>query len=157
MAVNQVPGSEVTTETKIDRNDEGGMTCFIGVEIEKDVPPVEELPPETTVERWVADDSGCSQFITPFADYMVNYREGGGVVRIADGRAMPIEIIGNSSTSFWSSKDWVQVVLPNVAHVPLLGYNFLSLKSVADRGHKCIGEKKRVALHLKNGKTLVLQ
>ena len=59
MAVNQEPDSEVTADTKIGENDGGGTTCFIGVEIEKDIPPVEELPPETTVERSVAD-SGCS-------------------------------------------------------------------------------------------------
>ena len=58
MAVNQEPDSEVTAETKIDENNGWVTTCFIGVENEKDVPPVEELPPEITVERWVAD-SGC--------------------------------------------------------------------------------------------------
>ena len=67
---------------------------------------------------------------------------------------MPIEGIGNLPMSFWSGKDRVQVVLQNVAHVPLLGYNLLSLKKMADRGHKHVGEKKVVALHLKNGKTL---
>ena len=141
MAVYQVPDSEVTAESKIDENERGGTTCFIGVEVEKDVPPVGKLPPETTVERWVPD-SGCSQFMTPSADYMVNYREGGVIVRIADGRAMPIEGIGNLPMSFWSGKDWVQVVLSNVDHVPLLGYNLLSLKRVAVRGHKYVGEKK---------------
>ena len=151
MAVNQ--DSEVTVDTKMDEKDGGGTTCFIGVEIEKDVTPVGELPPATTVERWVAD-SGCSQFMTPSADYMVNYCEGRGVVRIADGRTMPIEGIGNLPMSFLSGKDWVQVVLPNVAYVPLLGYNLLSLKRMADRGHKYVGEKNGVALHLKNGKTL---
>ena len=102
MAVNQ--DSEVIVETKIDEKDGGGTTCFIGVEIGKDVPPVGELPPETTVERWVAD-SGCSQFMTPPADDMVNYCEGGDVVRIADGRTMPIEGIGKLPMSFWSSKE----------------------------------------------------
>ena len=92
--------------------------------------------------------------MTPSADYMINYREGGGIVGIADGRAMPIEGIGNLSMSFWSCKDWVQVVLPNVAHISLLGYNLLSLRRMADRGHKYVGEKKGVALHLKNGKTM---
>ena len=92
--------------------------------------------------------------MTPSADDMVNYCEGGGVVRIADGRTMPIEGIGKLQMSFWSGKDWVQVVLPNVAHVPLLGYNLLSLKRMADRGHKYVGEKKRVTLHPKNGMTL---
>ena len=38
--------------------------------------------------------------MTSSADYMVNYREGGGVVRIADGRAIPIEGIGNLPMSF---------------------------------------------------------
>ena len=56
--------------------------------------------------------------------------------------------------SFWSGNDWVQVVLPNVAHVPLVGYNLLSLKRMAGRGHKYVGEKTGVGLHLKNGKTL---
>ena len=64
--------------------------------------------------------------MTPSADHMVNYCEGGGVVRIADCRTMPIEGIGNLPMSFWSGKDWVLVVLPNVAHGPLLGYNLLS-------------------------------
>ena len=92
MAVNQ--DSEITAETKIDENDGGGTTCFIDVQIEKDIPPVGELPSETTTERWVADN-GCSQIMTPSADYMVNYREGGGIVRVANGRAMPIEDIEN--------------------------------------------------------------
>ena len=125
----------------------------MSVEIEEDVPSVGKLPPETTVKRWVAD-SGCWQNMTPSADHMVNYREGGGVVRIADGRAMLIESIGNLPMSFWSVKDWVQIVLPNVAHGLLLGYDLLSLKRMADCGHKYVGEKKEVVLHLKNGKIL---
>ena len=38
--------------------------------------------------------------MTPSADYMVNYREGGGVVKIADDCTMPIEGIGNLPLSF---------------------------------------------------------
>ena len=38
--------------------------------------------------------------MTPSADYMVNYHESGGVVRIAAGRAIPIEGIGNLQMSF---------------------------------------------------------
>ena len=74
MAVSQEPDSEVTAETKLDETDGGDTTCFIGIEIEKDVPSVGELPPETAVERWIAD-SECSQFMTSSADHMVNYRE----------------------------------------------------------------------------------
>ena len=71
MAVSQKPDSEVTTETKLGEKNGGDTTCFMSVEIEKDIPPVVNLPPETTVERWVADN-GCSQFMTPSADYMIN-------------------------------------------------------------------------------------
>ena len=114
---------------------------FMAVEVEKNIPPVSELPPEGTIERWVTD-SGCSRFMTPSADYRVNYREGGGAVRIADDRVMPIEGIGNLPMSFGSGKDWLKVIIPNVAHVPLLGYNLLSLKMMADRGHKYVGDKR---------------
>ena len=55
MAEGQEPDTEVTAETKFDEIDGVDTTCFIGIEIGKDVPPVEELPPETTVERWIAD------------------------------------------------------------------------------------------------------
>ena len=116
MAVNQEPDFEVPAQNKLDEDDGGSNTYFMSVEIKKDVPPVGELPPETTVERWAAD-SGCSQFMTPFAEYMVKYREGGGVVKFADGYAMPIEGIGNLPMSFWSGKNWVKVVLPNAGHV----------------------------------------
>ena len=92
--------------------------------------------------------------MTSSADYVFNYREGGGVVRIADDRVMPIKGIGNLTMSFWSGKDWVQLIVPNVAHLPLLGYNLLLLKMMANRGHKYVGEKKGVALHLKKGNTL---
>ena len=46
----------------------------------------------------------------------------------------------------------MQIILPNVAHVLLLGCILLSLKGMADRGRKNIDEKNGVTLHLKNGK-----
>ena len=91
--------------------------------------------------------------MTPSADPVVHYREGGGVLTIADGRAMPIEGIGNVRMSFRSGKNWVQAMLPNVAHVPLKRHNLLSLKRMADRGHRYVGKKKGVIMHLENGKT----
>ena len=56
--------------------------------------------------------------------------------------------------SFWSGKDWVQIVLPNVAHVPLLGYKLLSLKRMADRGHQIRRREKGSGIAPENGKTL---
>ena len=67
LRVNQEPDSEVTADANINENGGGDATCFIGVEIEENVPPIGELPPGTTVERWVAG-SGCSQLMTPSAD-----------------------------------------------------------------------------------------
>ena len=46
MAVDQEPDSEVTAEIKIEEIDGGHATCFMTVELEKNVPPVGELPPE---------------------------------------------------------------------------------------------------------------
>ena len=48
----------------------------------------------------------------------------------------------------------MQVILTSNAHVPLLGYNLLSLKRMADRGHKCVAEKTGEMLPLKNRTTL---
>ena len=36
----------------------------------------------------------------------------------------------------------MQGILPNVADVPPLGYNFLSLKRMADHGHKYVARKR---------------
>ena len=76
--------------------------------------------------------------MTPSAYSMVNYRKGGGVVKIPGNRVMPIKGTVNVPMSFWSGMDWMQLILPNVAHVPLLGCNFLSLKMIADCGHKYV-------------------
>ena len=83
----------------------------MAVEIVTNVLPVCKLPPESTVENWVAN-GGCSRFMTPSTDYMVNYWycEIGGAVRVADDRVMPIEGIGNIPMCFWSGKGRVVVI-----------------------------------------------
>lgn len=73
---------------------------------------------------------------------MVSDREGGGVARIADDRILPIEGVGNLPTSFRFDRDYVKAILLDVAHVLPLEYNLLSLKMLADRGHKYVGQKK---------------
>ena len=60
--------------------------------------------------------------MTSSVDDMVNYREeGGGIVRSADDRAMPIEGIGNLPMTFWFSKDWVQVISAECRSCPAPG------------------------------------
>ena len=53
----------------------------MAVEVERNVPP------ESSIEKWIAD-SGCSRFMMPSADFMVNYRESGGVVRKSTGERL---------------------------------------------------------------------
>lgn len=57
--------------------------------------------------------------MTPSVDVMVNSREAG-------------KVSGNLPMRFWSGRDWMKLILPDVAHVPLL----------ADRGHKHVGKKR---------------
>ena len=115
---------KVTDGVKFDEEIEREYgTCLMVVGVEKNnVPPGDELPPESTVENWVTD-SRCSRFMMPSADYMVNHPESSVIVRVADDCVMSSEGIGNLPTSFWSGDDWVKVILLNVAHVPLLGDN----------------------------------
>lgn len=62
----------------------------MAVEDERNVTPEGEMPAESSIERWITD-SRCSRYMMPSADFMINYREGGGVVGIADDRVLPTE------------------------------------------------------------------
>ena len=57
--------------------------------------------------------------------------------------------------SFWSGDEWVKVILPNVANVPLPvplpDYTLLSLKMLEERGHKYVCKKEGVNAPFKNG------
>ena len=90
MSANQGPDFEVIT--KLGENDGGHTACFMAVEIETNIPPVGELPPETR-------KMGCRlRMLTAhgtFSKKMVTYDEGRDLVRIADDRAMSIEGIWN--------------------------------------------------------------
>ena len=68
----------------------------MAVEFERNVIPEGEISPENSNERWITD-CRCSRL-------MINYREGGGVIRIADDRVLPFEGIGNLPMSFRSGR-----------------------------------------------------
>lgn len=63
-------------------------------------------------QKWIAD-TGRSRFMMPSADFMVNYGERGGAVRIS---VRPIEGIGNLKKNVWSDRYWIKAIMPNVAH-----------------------------------------
>ena len=56
------------------------------------------------------------------------YRECDGVVRVADRVALPIEGVGDILMSVQSDFGETDLQLLNIAFVPLLGHNLLSLK-----------------------------
>ena len=59
--------------------------------------------------------------MTASDDYVINYRECSGVVRVAADRVVLVEGTGNLLMSFQSGGGWIKAILPNVVHVPLLG------------------------------------
>ena len=69
----------------------------MAVEVERNVPP------ESSIEKWIAD-SGCSRFMMPSADFMVNYRESGGVVRKSTGERLIWQGMGKSNYAWRGHK-----------------------------------------------------
>ena len=65
--------------------------------------------------------------MTPNPVSMTNYREYDGVVRVTNGVALPIEGVGDILMSFQSDFGEPDLQLFNVAFVPLLSHNLLSL------------------------------
>ena len=59
---------------------------------------------------------------------MTNYRECDGLVRVANRVALPIEGVGDILMSFQSDFGVTDLHLLNVAFVPLISHNLLSLK-----------------------------
>ena len=66
--------------------------------------------------------------MTPNQVSMTNYRECDGVVRVANGAALPIEGLGDILMSSESDFRDTDFQLLNVTFVPLLSHNLLSLK-----------------------------
>ncbi|CAN0394375.1 unnamed protein product, partial [Scytosiphon promiscuus] len=82
---------------------------------------------------WIFD-SGASGHVTPNADHLANFRQCQCCLRVASGSLLPIEGHGDIIVDFQSVEGVVRVVLSNVAFVPRLNYNLLSLPTItADR------------------------
>ena len=91
--------------------------------------------------------------MTPNPVSMTNYHECNGVVRVANGVALPIEGVGDILISFQSDFGETDLQLLNVAFVSLLSHNLLSLKQFTRRaGHTCRGHGDGVTLFCKSGR-----
>ena len=104
------------------------------------------------IETWIVDSAATSH-MAPNPVSMTNYRECDGVVRVANGVALPTEGVGDIHMSFQSDFGETDLQLFYVAFVPLLSHNLLSLKQFTRRaGHSFRGDGDGVALFCKSGR-----
>ena len=105
------------------------------------------------VMHYIADSAAtCS--MTPNSDGLTCYRECSRLLGLANGEEITIVGYGDLTVDFRTNHGWVRVELNDVAHVPQLSYNLISLPSMAQKGHTYTGDKDGVTLELKGGKTV---
>ena len=92
--------------------------------------------------------------MTSSHDLMANYRECSGIVRTAGGDVLPIEGVGDIFLRFPSDSGASDIHLLNVAFVPQLSHNLLSLQQLTAAHHTYFGTKNGVELQFKSGRTL---
>ena len=99
-------------------------------------------------------DSAATCNMTPDADGLTNYRECSRPLGLANGEEISIVGYGDLTVSFCTDHGWIRVEMNDVAHVPQLSYNLISLPSMTQKGHTYAGDKDGVTLKLKGGKTV---
>ena len=99
-------------------------------------------------------DSAATCNTTPDADGLTNYRECSRPLGLANGEETSIVGYGDLTVSFCTDHGWIRVEMNDVAHVPQLSYNFISLPSMTQKGHTYTGDKDGVTLKLKGGDTV---
>ena len=80
---------------------------------------------------------------------MTNYHECSGIVRTTDGDVLPIEGAGDILLRFLSDSEAFDIQLLNVAFVPQLNHNLLTLQQFTAAHHTYFGTKNGVALQFK--------
>ena len=97
------------------------------------------------LESWISDDS-ASRLMTSSHDSMTNYCECSGIVRTAGGDVLPIEGVGDVLLRFLSDSGAFDIQLLNVAFVPQLSHNLLSLQQFTAAHHTYFGTKNSYSL-----------
>ena len=104
------------------------------------------------IETWIVD-SAATRHMTPNPVSMNNCRECDSIVRVANCVALPIEGVGDILTSCQSDFGETDLQFLNVAFVPLLSHNLLSLKHFTRHaGHSYRGDGDGVTLFCKSGR-----
>ena len=142
----ELPNDDSEEEQVFTANATGKCSLRIGEEVGDG-----EL--DKQVAQYVAD-SRATCHMTPNVDGLTNYRECSRPLGHADRRKMSIAGYGDITAAFRSNDSWVHVKLHNVAHVPLLSYNVVSLTSLAQEGHTSVVEESGATLKLKGGRTV---
>ena len=105
------------------------------------------------VVQYIADSAATCN-MTPDADGLTNYRECRTPLGLANGEEISIVGYGDLTVNFRTDHRWVRVNMNDVAHVPQLSYNLISLPSMTLKGHTYTGDKGGVTLKLKGGETV---
>ena len=105
------------------------------------------------VVQYIADSAATCN-MTPDADGLTNYRECSRPLGLANGEEISIVGYGDLTVNFRTDHRWVRVKMNDVAHVPQLSYNLISLPSMTPKGHTYTGDKDGVTLKLKGGETV---
>ena len=105
------------------------------------------------VVQYIADSAATCN-MTPDANGLTNYRECSRPLGLANGEEISIVGYGDLTVGFCTDHGWIRVEMNDVAHVPQLSYNLISLPSMTQKGHTYTGGKDGVTLKLKGGDTL---
>ena len=105
------------------------------------------------VVQYIADSAATCN-MTPDADGLTNYRECSRPLGLANGEEISIVGYGDLTVNFRTDHRWVRVKMNDVAHVPQLSHNLISLSSMTLKGHTYMGDKGGVTLKLKGGETV---
>ena len=105
------------------------------------------------VVQYIADSAATCN-MTPDADGLTNYRECSRPLGLANGEEISIVGYGDLTVNFRTDHRWVRVKMNDVAHVPQLSHNLISLPSMTLKGHTYMGDKGGVTLKLKEGETV---
>ena len=101
------------------------------------------------LESWISDD-GASRHMTSSHDSMTNYRECSGTVRTAGGDVLPIEGV---LLRFPSDSGAFDIQLLNVAFVPQLSHNLLSLQQFTAAHHTSYEKWCEVTVQVRSNST----
>ena len=89
------------------------------------------------LESWISDD-GASRHMTSSHELMTNNRECSGTVRTAGGDVLPIEGVGDILLRFPSDSGAFGIQLLNIAFIPQLSHNLLSLQQFTTAHHTSV-------------------